>query len=181
MASLPKAKRAQLPARRTVLSPEDQKILEDAASLLGCAQNLGAILQAIVLRSEELQALRAQMGLERRTGALRYINELVQAAIHLREATRLEDIITQALSSIPFRKATLAVVIARTAASYRTDEYEAKLLATEKRDADHYRRLGPLVEVHQLDEPKSVVLDKNTGSSMVAAIRGLVPAKRDEA
>ena len=85
----------------------------------------------------------------------------------LKEASKLELLIQSVLKAYPFKRATLVVSISQDTHG----DYTATLSAQERAELPYSRM--PMVDVIEMREKKTAVLDHNTASSMITAVSGL--------
>lgn len=146
---------------------QEMKLIESISALLGTNPNLPSIYQSLEQEKACADQLRARLRLQPSkefdlSGMLYKVDQLF-------EDMKLELTIKEVLKGFSFRRARLLLTLGEV----RSGEYEATLSAREVTDLNTPRM--PFVDVVEIKEKKTVVLDRSTGTSMVAAVAGLKP------
>ncbi len=174
--ALPKRKKQD---HRRYFSEQDEENMLEMAKILGCAATVSGIRAAIESKKASLDLLRQELGLQVTNYVA--IDGIRQAVDKLKESTGLEVGIQEVLRAYPATShSRLLLTIAHLDSGEYSKSYEALLVVQEKKDTTRLSQRGPFVEVTELKEAKTAIIDRGAGETMTAAVKALkLPGRKD--
>lgn len=161
-----KKKRAAFRDDPRTLSKQDEDNLTQIAELLDCGNSTSGILVALQAKKSSCDMLRTLLKLP--SSAYFALDGMIPVIEQIQDAAGLEVVLEEVLDAYPFKKADLLVSVCKAG---RFRQFEATLSARERTELP--RSTMPMVDVIELREKKTALLQSVVASSIMEAVEGL--------